>query len=114
MSQIGPIIDRILPSFICLACVAVLQSSGCSAVDSPSPNFVLIYADDLGYADLGCYGNGYHETPHIDRLMRDGLRFTQANADAPLFAPSRVALLTGRHSASWLLRRFSEANTRGR
>ena len=63
------------------------------------PNFVLIYADDVGYADLGCYGNEYHETPNIDRLMADGLRFTQAYADAPLCAPSRVALLTGRHCA---------------
>ena len=99
MSQIGPIVDRILPSFICLACVAGASIIQASAADSPQPNFVLIYADDLGYADLGCYGNGYHETPHIDRLMRDGLRFTQAYADAPLCAPSRVALLTGRHSA---------------
>ena len=99
MSQIGPIIDRILPSFICLACVAGASIMQASAADSPQPNFVLIYADDLGYADLGCYGNGYHETPHIDRLMKDGLRFTEAYADAPLCAPSRVALLTGRHSA---------------
>ena len=60
---------------------------------------MLIYADDVGYADLSCYRNEYHETPHIDRLMKDGIRFTQAYADAPLCAPSRVALLTGRQCA---------------
>ncbi|MEM9368635.1 MAG: sulfatase-like hydrolase/transferase [Planctomycetota bacterium] len=69
----------------------------CAADDRP--NIVLIYADDLGYADLGCYGNEYHETPNIDRLMREGVRFTQAYANAPLCAPSRVGLLTGRHCA---------------
>jgi len=62
------------------------------------PNIVLILADDLGYADLGCYGNQYHQTPHIDRLMAAGVRFTQAYVDAPLCAPSRIALLTGRHA----------------
>ena len=91
MSQSGPIVDRILLRFICLAGMVGASIIQASAADSPRPNFVLIYADDLGYADLSCYGNGYHETPHIDRLMKDGLRFTDAYADAPLCAPSRVA-----------------------
>lgn len=63
------------------------------------PNIVLFYADDLGWADLGAYGNGYHLTPRIDRLMADGLRCTQAYAAAPLCAPSRIGLLSGRHPA---------------
>ncbi|MEM1227279.1 MAG: sulfatase [Planctomycetota bacterium] len=77
--------------------IAALFSSAAEA-DSP-PNFVLIYADDLGYADLGCYGNQYFETPHIDELLSRGLRFTSAYSGAPLCAPSRVALLSGRYSA---------------
>ena len=63
------------------------------------PNIVLIYADDLGYADLACYGNEYFETPNIDALMAKGIRFTSAYSNAPLCAPSRIALLSGRYSA---------------
>ena len=63
------------------------------------PNVVLIYIDDLGYSDLESYGNQFYETPNIDSLIRSGLRFTQAYSSAPLCAPSRIALLTGRHNA---------------
>ncbi len=73
--------------------------SALNAADDQAPNFVLIYADDLGYDDLSCYGNEFHETPHIDRLMQNGIRFTQAYASAPLCTPSRIALLTGCHCA---------------
>jgi arylsulfatase A-like enzyme len=62
------------------------------------PNIVLIYADDLGYGDLGCYGNDFFETPNIDSLIASGLRFTNAYSTAPLCAPSRVALLSGLHN----------------
>src|SRR4051794_11225624 len=63
------------------------------------PNVVLIVADDLGWADLGCYGSAYHKTPHLDRLAADGMRFTQAYAAAPVCSPTRAALMTGRHPA---------------
>ena len=96
MNRISPIVNNLLLRFVCLTCVMDASIIHVGAADSGQPNFVLIYADDLGYADLSCYGNGYHETPHIDRLMKDGIRFTQAYSDAPLCAPSRVALLTGR------------------
>ncbi|MEM6692266.1 MAG: sulfatase-like hydrolase/transferase, partial [Planctomycetota bacterium] len=74
-------------------------SRDADAATPERPNIVLIYADDLGYADLSCYGNEYFETPHIDRLMAAGMRFTQAYSNAPLCAPSRIGLLTGRHCA---------------
>jgi arylsulfatase A len=60
------------------------------------PNIVLIVADDLGYADLGCYVATAIATPRIDQLARDGVRFTDAYAAAPFCSPSRAALLTGR------------------
>ena len=60
------------------------------------PNIVLIVADDLGYGDLGCYGSKTIATPQIDRLAREGVRFTDAYAAAPFCSPSRAALLTGR------------------
>jgi arylsulfatase A len=58
------------------------------------PNFVVIFADDLGYGDLGCYGNPYAETPRLDQMARQGMRFTDFYAQ-PLCGPSRAALLTG-------------------
>ncbi len=62
------------------------------------PNVVLILADDLGWADLGCYGADLHETPNLDRLACEGVRFTDAYA-APVCSPTRAALMTGKHPA---------------
>lgn len=61
------------------------------------PNIVLILADDLGYADLGCYGHPVAKTPNIDRLAKQGVRFTQHYANGPECSPTRTALLTGRY-----------------
>lgn len=62
------------------------------------PNFVIILADDLGWGELGCYGQKKIKTPNLDRLAADGVRFTAAYAGAPVCAPSRAALLTGLHT----------------
>src|SRR3954454_18013088 len=64
----------------------------------PHPNIVFILADDLGYGDLGCYGQTRIATPNIDRLAADGMRFTQAYAGSTVCAPSRCCLMTGKHS----------------
>ena len=63
------------------------------------PNIIHIMTDDLGYGELGCYGNDFHETPHLDALAANGLRFTSAHSAAPVCSPSRAALLTGQHPA---------------
>ncbi|QDV65182.1 Arylsulfatase [Crateriforma conspicua] len=64
-----------------------------------SDNVLLILADDLGWADLGCYGNPWFETPHLDRLASEGVRFTQAYSAAPICSASRASLLTGKSTA---------------
>jgi len=69
-----------------------------SAVFSAPPNLILIFADDLGYADLGCYGNTFNETPNIDRLAREGMRFTQFYA-GPVCSPTRCNLQSGQDQA---------------
>jgi len=61
------------------------------------PNFVFILADDLGYADLGCYGARAAVTPALDRIAREGLRFTDGYANSPVCSPTRFALMTGRY-----------------
>ncbi|MBW7460857.1 sulfatase-like hydrolase/transferase, partial [Paenibacillus sepulcri] len=61
------------------------------------PNILIIYCDDLGYGDLGCYGSETAKTPHLDRLASEGIRFTNWYSNSPVCSPSRAALLTGRH-----------------
>jgi len=63
------------------------------------PNIVFVLADDLGWAELGCYGNKFNETPNLDRLAREGMRFTDAYAAAPVCSPFRAALMTGQWPA---------------
>ena len=83
-----------LPCFVtwvfALATIAFPQAT--------KPNIILILADDLGSADLGCYGNKFNETPHIDRLAREGLRFTQFYA-GPVCSPTRTNLQSGQDQA---------------
>ena len=61
------------------------------------PNFVFIVADDLGFADLGCYGGRAPVSLVLDRMAADGIRFTQGYANSPVCSPTRFALMTGRY-----------------
>ena len=81
--------------------------------DIRPPNVVLILADDLGYGELGCYGQQKIRTPHIDGLAAQGLRFTQAYSGAPVCAPSRCVLMTGRHLANAEIRGNKEIQPEG-
>ena len=76
--------------------VAALLALPFTAAAQTPPNIILIYADDLGYGDLGCYGSS-NETPNLDRMAREGTRFTQFYSANPVCSPSRAALLTGRY-----------------
>ena len=70
-----------------------------AAAPAPRLNVVLFLADDLGWTDLHGYGSGFYETPHIDRLMRDGVKFSQAYSACTVCSPSRAAILTGKYPA---------------
>ena len=72
-----------------VACLSAFASA------AEPPNIILFYADDLGYTDLSCQGSDYYETPHIDRIAKEGMTFTQAYAAAANCAPSRASLLSG-------------------
>ncbi|MBU6399554.1 MAG: sulfatase-like hydrolase/transferase, partial [Verrucomicrobia bacterium] len=69
------------------------------AAEGVKPNFVFILIDDLGWADVGCNGSTYYRTPNIDRLARQGMRFTDAYAACPVCSPTRASILTGRYPA---------------
>jgi len=83
--------------FILSLTVLVYLCSCTNKDTNQKPNIIYILADDLGYAELGCYGQEKIETPNIDKLAEKGIRFTQHYAGAPVCAPSRCVLLTGKH-----------------
>jgi len=70
------------------------------------PNIIFILSDDQGWAQLGCYGSKFYETPHIDRLASQGMRFTNAYAAAPVCSPTRASFLTGKYPARLYLTDF--------
>ncbi|MGE5570250.1 MAG: sulfatase-like hydrolase/transferase [Rhodospirillales bacterium] len=82
-------------SFLQLCTAGLLARA---AETASQPNVVLIYADDLGYGDVGCYGARLVKTPHIDRLAERGLRFTNAHSSSATCTPSRYSMLTGQYA----------------
>ncbi len=79
--------------------VAVLALLGCSAPQEPArpPNFLVLLVDDWGWTDAGCQGSDLYQTPNIDRLARDGVRFTNGYAACTVCSPTRAALMTGKY-----------------
>jgi arylsulfatase A len=97
---------------------SVFASALMAEAAAPAPNFVIIFCDDLGYGDLGCYGHPSIRTPNIDRMAAEGLRFTDFYSTAEVCTPSRAALMTGRYPVRTglcgdKLRVFRAKSTRG-
>jgi len=91
-----------IKTFLSVALLSPLASRfafGAARKAAKQPNIILILADDLGYGALGSYGNRFNETPNLDHLAREGLRFTDAYASATVCSPTRAALMTGQHPA---------------
>src|SRR5947208_3061545 len=84
---------RYLLAAICLS----ISASSLHAADRAQPNIVFILADDLGYTDVSCYGSKYYETPNIDRLATQGIRFINGHTCGPNCQPTRAALLSGQY-----------------
>ncbi|WP_205764397.1 arylsulfatase [Arenibacter sp. 6A1] len=112
--------NRLLSNFYLLGCFMVLFSS-CKEQKkektvisvNQKPNIIYILADDLGYAELGAYGQEQIETPNIDALAKSGMLFTQHYTGAPVCAPARYNLLTGKHSGHSYVRGNDEWRERG-
>lgn len=83
---------------------AIIFASSVDAQPRRKPNIIFILADDLGYGDLGCYGQKKIKTPNLDRLAAQGMRFTQAYAGSTVCAPSRCVLMTGKHTGHAVIR----------
>ena len=83
--------------------LGALSAMAVSAQDK-RPNIIYIMCDDMGYADLGCYGQQYISTPNIDRMAAEGMRFTQAYCGCPVSAPSRASFMTGQHTGHTKIR----------
>lgn len=88
----------LLHSFNALTVLAIALFGSSTNAAETRPNIIYIMADDLGYGDLGCYGQSVIPTPHIDRLAAEGLKFTDHYSGHTVCRPSRLVLLTGRHS----------------
>ncbi|MBP9902047.1 MAG: sulfatase-like hydrolase/transferase, partial [Verrucomicrobia bacterium] len=86
----------------CNLCFSVMLA--CSALAKDRPNIVFILADDLGYGDLSCYGQKQFTTPNIDRLAAEGMKFTAHYSGHNVCAPSRCALMTGKHPGHGYIR----------
>ncbi|MEX2172928.1 MAG: arylsulfatase [Pirellulaceae bacterium] len=101
-----------LRSVVLVALFAAILNT-CHAAWAAPPNVVFILADDLGYGDLGCFGQKLIQTPHLDLLAAEGTRFTQAYAGATVCAPSRCSLMTGKHNGHAHVRGNREVQPEG-
>ena len=91
----------------------MLAATGCCS-KTTQPNIIFILTDDMGYADVGCYGGNFVPTPNIDRMATDGLRFTQYYSASPISSASRTGLLTGMHPGMWNITSYLQSRAGNR
>ena len=76
--------------------IPLLLFAVAAVAENRPPNIIIVLTDDLGYGDIGCYGNKIVKTPHLDRFAKEGMRFTDCYSAHPNCSPSRTGLMTGR------------------
>ena len=96
--------------FALIAFAASIESVFSNDPDIKKPNVVVIFIDDMGFADPGCFGNPLVKTPHIDKLASEGIKLTNFYVNSPICSASRVALTTGQYQGRWKIHSF--LNTR--
>jgi len=109
-SDMCPTHHRLATLIYGFAILLITLFNGFSSYAQTKPNIVFILADDLGYYDLGCYGNPFNKTPQLDQLSREGMKFSQAYVASPVCSPSRAAILTAKHPARLHLTNFLVGN----
>lgn len=82
-----------------MICTFLFIASAAHGTAATKPNIIFILADDMGWTGVGCFGSPLYDTPHIDRMAREGMKFTVAYSAAPLCSPSRASILTGKYPA---------------
>ncbi len=97
-------------SFVLMLAAAAVVGHPVAAQSAEKPNVIFILVDDMGYADVGAYGNPYHRTPNIDRLAAQGMRFLNAYAAAPNCSPTRASILTGKWPARVRITQYLPGN----
>src|SRR5690625_5033258 len=83
--------------FFVLINFVVLNNSFAQSADKDKPNIIFILVDDMGWKDLGSYGSTFYETPNIDKLASEGMKFTDAYASSTVCSPSRSSIMTGQY-----------------
>lgn len=104
---------RAILGVVILATLPVVSTRAAAPKSPALPNVIFILADDLGYCDLGCFGQKLIQTPNIDQFAKEGMRFTQAYAGATVCAPSRCSLMTGLHNGHAAIRGNREHKPEG-
>ena len=102
---------QIFGSFILLPFLPINTNAQKLSKTAKFPNIIYIYADDMGYGELGCYGQQKIKTPNLDKMAREGMRFTQHYTSMPVCAPARAMLMTGKHAGHSAIRGNFELGT---
>jgi arylsulfatase A-like enzyme len=105
--------DRVMQVLLAFL-IAILFPAVLSAAEKGKPNIVFVLGDDMGFGDVGCYGGTIAPTPHIDRLAKEGTRFTQFYSASPICSPSRCGLITGQFPARWNVTSFMQTRAGNR
>ena len=99
---------------ILLGMYAIGLGSARASDDSQPPNIILVFIDDMGWADLSCFGNRDAQTPNIDRMASEGIAFEQFYVNAPICSPSRVAISTGQYPQRWQITSYLDRREKNR